>query len=51
MKQYWVGKHNHSVLYGILSKGALKFFLQIHATSFGRNLMHSNSIQLLLLEW
>ena len=47
MKQYWVGKHNYSVLYGILSKGALKLFLEIHATSFGHNLIHSNLIQCL----
>lgn len=52
MKQYWVGKHNYSVLYGILSKGALKFFLEIHATSFGHNLIHSNLIQCLYkFEW
>lgn len=49
MKQYWAGKHNYSVLYGILSKGALKFFLEIHATSFGHNLIHSNLIQWLYL--
>ena len=52
MKQYWVGKHNYSVLYGILSKGALKFFLEINATSFGLNLIHSNLIQCLYkFEW
>ena len=52
MKQYWVGKHNYSGLYGILSKGALKFFLEIHATSFGRNLIHANlSCFIRMAEW